>query len=158
MQIQEITRTKTELGLYMPSKDGKAPYFIEPLDLMPDGSFLTRFGDKTVSQMRVHYGPDMKIGTLDEYVELEEAHYRTDPVEITEEQYMNALNILPPVGFAKVDGVESFKFLEATCGRITTIFAQVGKRFFKFDDVCNMPASKIAERINALVSKEGVRA
>lgn len=130
MQIQKITRTKTELGLYMPSKDGKAPYFIEPLDLMPDDSFLT----------------------------LEEAHYRTDPVEITEEQYMNALNILPPVGFAKVDGVESFKFLEATCGRITTIFAQVGKRFFKFDDVYNMPASKIAERINALVSKEGVRA
>lgn len=66
----------------------------------------------------------------DEFFALEEAAYLArPPVEITDERYDDLLNVMPPVHWRTVDGVERFLLCEAQTGRIHLACAQRNGRF-----------------------------
>jgi hypothetical protein len=84
------------------------------------------------------------------------AKYLKDITEITEARYWDALEVLPPVGFAVRDGVESFRLSERLAGSITDIYARLGERYFTLTDDIRMPASAISTRVKAYVAAHPV--
>lgn len=77
------------------------------------------------------------------------ARYRKDVEEVSEERFMEALNVLPPVGWTTRCGVESFRISERLWGNLTDIYARLGDRYFKLVDDIRLPAATIAERLAA---------
>lgn len=82
--------------------------------------------------------------------------YSKDVSEVSEERFMEALNVLPPVGWTTRNGVESFRISERLWGNITDIYARLGERYFKLSDDIRLPAGVIAERIAAFVAAHPV--
>ena len=62
--------------------------------------------------------------------EAEEKAYIKPWTEITEDQWTDALEVLPPQKWRTVDGVELFRMSEYTTGNITAHYARAGGRYF----------------------------
>lgn len=77
------------------------------------------------------------------------AQYRKDVSEVTEERFMDALNVLPPVGWTTHNGVESFRISERLWGNITDIYARLGDRYFVLSDDIRLSPAIVAERVTA---------
>lgn len=84
--------------------------------------------------------------------------YRKDVSEITEARFMDALNVLPPVGWTTRCGVESFRISERIWGNLTDIYARLGDRYFLLTDDIRLSPAVIADRIAAYVSAHPVPA
>lgn len=80
------------------------------------------------------YGSDLVVLDLDEAHRRYENSFKSDPVEITEEQWHDMLGCLPPVAWKRDGSGESFKMSERTAGSITGIYVRIGERYFQFDD------------------------
>lgn len=50
--------------------------------------------------------------------------------EITESEFNEALNVLPPEKWTRCETWEAFRISEYTCGRITQHYLRVGSRYF----------------------------
>ena len=74
---------------------------------------------------------------------------KQDITEVTEARFMDALNVLPPVGWTTRQGVESFRIPERLWGSLTDIYARLGDRYFKLVDDIRLPAATIAEQVTA---------
>lgn len=99
-----------------------------------------------INQIRIRY-PNAELADFEKVYKKVEASYRTKPIEITEAQFRYALEVLPPVGWRTIRGVESFKMSERYYGQITSIYARVGRRYFTFRDTITLSAEKIADFI-----------
>lgn len=75
--------------------------------------------------------------------------YKQGVTEVDEARFMDALNVLPPVGWTTNAGVESFRISERLWGNLTDIYARLGDRYFKLVDDIRLPPATIAERIAA---------
>lgn len=53
-----------------------------------------------------------------------------DIKEITKEEYENALNILPPLKWCEIDGVEMFCMSEMYTSTFTTQYAKIGNKYY----------------------------
>lgn len=78
--------------------------------------------------------------------------YRKDVSEIGEERFMDALNVLPPVGWTTRQGVESFRISERIWGSITDIYARLDDRYFVLSDDIRLSPAIVAERVAAYAS------
>lgn len=118
--------------------------------LVLDGAGVLRgvYSQQTVEALQQTY-PGAKVTDVKLFTDEQEKAYRTSPVEITQEDYYDALDVLPPVGFSSSGGFETFKMMEAISGRMTTIYARKGSRCWCFVDRDDMPHSTIVERILA---------
>ena len=79
--------------------------------------------------------------------------------EITEEKFMEMLEVLPPQCWKRGKGWEAFRMMEYTCGSITGHYVRVGQRFFFANreagaGVYDTLRAEIAEKI----AKEGAAA
>lgn len=76
-----------------------------------------------------------EIMTLDAACDLiekaQEARYHAPWEEITEEEYRDALECLPPMRWNKVSGIEFFQMSERYEGEWTATYANIGERYFK---------------------------
>ncbi|QIQ22142.1 hypothetical protein [Zophobihabitans entericus] len=83
--------------------------------------------------------PNLIVDTEENVMNAIRAAARTSPKEISEEDYWNALECLPPVGFCGDRQSSSFKFLEGYTLDITYIYVKVlhenKYRYFEFLDV-----------------------
>lgn len=84
------------------------------------------------------------------------ARYKREVSEITEAQFTDALNVLPPVGWTTRNGVESFRISERLWGSLTDIYARLGDRYFKLTDDIRLPAATIAERVAAFAASHPI--
>ncbi len=104
------------------------------------------------NEMRARY-PDAILTTLDDampLIEQAEAEcYITAPVEISEAQYYEAFEQLPPIMWKHVGNVEIWRMMEATCGNIRAIYACMGDRYFCLSDRDTVSAAEIAARVRA---------
>lgn len=118
--------------------------------LVTDTSGVLRgvYSRQTVEALQQTY-PGARVTDIQTFSDEEEKAYRTLPVEITEEDYYDALEALPPVGLHYGEGFETFKMMEAISGRMTTIYARQGSRCWCFVDRDDTPHSVIVERILA---------
>lgn len=119
---------------YSPSK-------LTVIDLiMPNG--LTQYAAETEEQIRLRY-PDARRMTFDDAILSKENALIDAPMEITEDQFIEALEVLPPNQWRTVGNEESFKMSEHLSGGITRIYARIGERFFSFNDRFTLPHKQI---------------
>jgi hypothetical protein len=116
-----------------------------------DGKFVGAYTGKTQEELVKGY-PGLKLGTKQEYDEQLIDAVRTDPVEITREQYVDALEVLPPMDWQATKGDGSFKMSEFYTSNVTWIYANRGSRYFKFRDVATLTHQQIMDRVSASVN------
>jgi hypothetical protein len=75
--------------------------------------------------------------------------------EITEKDWWENLEVLPPEKWRTVRGVEIFRMSEYTSGNITGHFARIGKRYFSANRDTRTEYNDIAAEIAALVKERG---
>lgn len=75
---------------------------------------------------------------MDLYQQKERERFLTGPQEITEDDYHEMLNVLPPENWTHSEGFEHFRMCEYTSGSITNQYAhRNGKYITKPIDVCD---------------------
>lgn len=114
--------------------------------VLREGLYVSAINGETLAQIRLRY-PEAEVGEWDDVYRAAENSCKTEPQEITREQFIYALEVLPPVGWRTAKGVESFKMSERFYGNVTAIYARVEKRYFTFNDLITLPADAIADRV-----------
>jgi hypothetical protein len=68
------------------------------------------------------------------------------PVEITAERFDEALNFQPPKNHRGDHGCQSFMMFEFSLDDSTSIFCEIGGRYFEFSDSCDLSHREIVAR------------
>lgn len=124
-----------------------SPASLTVIDLiMPNG--LTQYGRQTEEQIRVRYPDALRLG-FDDAILAKENALIDAPVEISEERFVEALEVLPPNQWRTIGDEESFKMCEHLSGAVTRIYARLGKRFFSFNDRFNLPHEQVIAKCKA---------
>lgn len=100
-----------------------------------------------LARLRPEYGQHLIVLPFDEAWSRHETAAKTDPVEITPERYLDALNVLPPVSWRNDGPAESFKLSERLTGNITSIYVRLEDRYFSFNDDIRTPHTACVERV-----------
>jgi len=109
--------------------------------------WVSTFGDAGLDEMR-HYCAEIQLVSEAEAMAMENARYRKPWEEISEERYIDQLEVLPPVDWHW--GVcESFKSSEMYGGDVTSIIAKYRGRFFECRDLISLTPGDILEGIKA---------
>ncbi|HIE2223881.1 TPA: hypothetical protein ACXK2U_004281 [Serratia marcescens] len=82
------------------------------------------------------------------YWQRREQQARSDVEEITLAAFMDAIAVMYPKDWAGDAHSETFKLAEMYCGEVTTVYAKVGERYFRFRDVVTLPHCAILARID----------
>lgn len=125
------------------------------VDLIHPDDGLTLHYYEDAEALRGRYPAAKRMSCDDAWTAIDTAaqvRYRKDVSEVSEERFMDALNVLPPVGWTTRNGVESFRISERLWGNITDIFAQCGTRYFTLTDDIRLPAEVIAARVHAFIA------
>lgn len=115
------------------------------IDTLDERGYGT-FSGMILEQMERKY-PGVKICDLDTIAKRIEDSNLTKPIEITEEQFIEALECLPPEDWQQIGGEESFKCMERTSGRVTAIYARLGIKYYTFQGIYNMKHADIIKMI-----------
>src|SRR6266481_4520284 len=75
------------------------------------GVLVGDYSGETLEQIRLRH-PGATLGEWDDVYAETEASCKTEPAEITEDEFVKALNALPPVKSTKRSGTESFNISE----------------------------------------------
>lgn len=143
---------------YTPAKDGRVPVVIDVARLNSDNVYVGLYNGETLEQITKRY-PDASIGESGEIAATSESMMKTEPVEITEEQFHEMLEVLPPEDMQRDVHGSSFKVCEYISGRITSIYVAMGKRYFAFNDLASLPHLAIMEKVKkSLAASEEVSA
>jgi hypothetical protein len=74
---------------------------------------------------------DSRVMTWDQFEAIKAERLLSHPIEeITEEQYEDALNVLPPMRYGENKGIRSFFMSEFYSGNYTNQYAQIDGRYF----------------------------
>lgn len=77
------------------------------------------------------------------------AGFRTNPQEISEEDYLEAFSVLPPMKYHSLGGVDSFRMTEFYSGQMTYIYAHCQGRYWRFIDDAYMKTDAIVAKVRA---------
>ena len=95
------------------------------------------YSGETLEEIRKRH-PKVELVDYDKACELIkttiQAKYVHGPIEITKERFEEMLNVLPPVAWKHGYDGQSFKMMERTIDNITSIFCEVGGRYFELSD------------------------
>lgn len=111
----------------------------------------TQYGRKTLEEIRQQH-PDAQLMGANEYDRMHDIYWTTDPTEITEAEYMDALECLPPVKWTNTPEGETFKISERLSGSITGIFCRIGARYFCFNADIRTPHAAALDKCRAAFS------
>lgn len=120
------------------------PVTASPIDIaiVRDGVSMGGYSGKTEEALKQEY-PSLTIMDNESALKAQENHCITNPVEITEEQYDDALDALPPVNWRS----GTFMFREFMVGTVTTIYAKLNGRYYKFHDRVSLSVDEINMKI-----------
>ena len=72
-----------------------------------------------------------KVTTFKEFEKLQREYYINKPlIEISEEEYNDALNVLPPLKWCTINGIEEFLMSEFYTGVYTTQYARYNNKYY----------------------------
>ncbi len=126
---------------------------IDVAELADGGQYVGKFSGKTLAQYQVE-NPAIVVEDWAVVVAQEETRLTTEPEEITRERFIDMLEVLPPEGWRITGQTESFKMMEYYSGRITSIYARLGNRYFTFRDLGSKTHAEIMDKVAAFVSAE----
>ena len=95
------------------------------------------------------YPPGTEVLELGVLAARVEALCCTEPVEIDADRFNYLLEVLPPLGWVRRVGAESFKLSEFTNGRVTCVAVRVGSRYFSFEGVASTPHDECVAKVCA---------
>lgn len=102
-----------------------------------DNNGLSHYGKKTLEQLREEY-PTVILIDFDEAIEqINQAiatKFVTEPTEITEDDFEEALEVLPPLKYHTENKVTTFMIEEMTISHYTSIYCSIEGRYFSFTD------------------------
>lgn len=108
---------------------------------------LTQIFGQTLEEVRQRY-PDAQTMSADEAVEaIENSLIDADAVEITGEQFVKALEVLPPKRWRRHTDSESFMMMEHFYGSVTSVYARVGNQYYTFHDRCSLSHDDIVRKV-----------
>lgn len=99
-------------------------YAIDYVAENADGQLVSVMDGKTQAELSQEHGREVLIADLDAYALIQENLYKTEPRKITEDEFIQALEVLPPLQWCRHQGVESFRWTEFYSGNITSIFVR----------------------------------
>lgn len=108
-------------------------FYTEELELVK--SHLQTYGGDywagRVEEIQKKLDNGFKVMTFDEFQEAQKKKLITGELkEVTEDQYNEMLNILPPLYWVTINGVEMFCMCEMYTGSFTTQYARVGDKYY----------------------------
>jgi hypothetical protein len=139
---------------YTPACGHLVPRIIDTV-VLADGQERGQFSGKTLAELTDKY-PTVCVGDLDDVTRIKENMMRTEPESCTEEQFWEALECLPPEGWVRAGGGESFKMVERLSGRMTTIYARSGSTYWSFVDADDLTHAAIMAKVTAAIRGEVV--
>ncbi|EOC0003169.1 DUF1419 domain-containing protein [Cronobacter sakazakii] len=121
-----------------------------------NGIWVAMKSGYNVEQMKT-FLPDVELVTADEALEMQNARYRAGWKEVSEERYIDQLEVLPPMDWCRSVTGESFKSSEMYAFDVTSIFARVKGRFFECKDLCTMTHDEVMASVeNAFFARNSV--
>lgn len=78
--------------------------------------------------------PDLAKGTEAEAQQAIEEQFRKGPLEISGDDFHEALGMMPPVHHAWIGNTESFQCLESSYGNVAAMWVRIGERHFRLAD------------------------
>lgn len=110
-------------------------------------------GSKTLEQLNAH-GDTWELVTEEEAkARFHQANFQ--PVsEITEDRFIDMLEVLPPLDWTGGEHCQSFKLSEMYSGNITDIFARYGDRYFQLRNLVTLTHKQIIDEIKAFIDAE----
>lgn len=99
-----------------------------------------------IQRLAPQYGTALTALPAAEAQDRYERQFITPIVEITEQDYDDALNVLPPYAWTHARGGASFKIPERIAGRITAIYVALQGRHFRFHDDIRTPHEECLKR------------
>jgi hypothetical protein len=146
-QLPEVSSGLKTPVFYWTAEGATVPSIIDMAKEV-DGVMRGTFSGQTLDEISVRcHGA--QLGELDEVIAQKEASLISQPTSITEEDYWDALEQLPPNDWHTTGHYESFKMSEHLSGRITSIYCKTGDQYFTFNDVCTLSHQEIVTKINS---------
>lgn len=91
--------------------------------------------------------PDLQFLEWEEFSERVERNTVTEPQEITKEQFLEALNCLPPRNWYLTASFECFHMSEFLVSHYTATYARSKGRFFMWTDTVHATPPQIKEKL-----------
>lgn len=136
---------------YTPAANGCYPTIIdEAIEI--NGTPTGRYSGETLEQIGKRY-PGAQVGDAMDIAAQREAMMISEPEQITEEQFMDALEVLPPEGWIRHQHTESFKMCEYYSGRVTSIYARFADTYWTFKDIGSKTHVEIMDKVSKVAVK-----
>jgi hypothetical protein len=124
--------------------------FVQPstltiIDMVHPVTGLSQIYQHSLAEIQARY-PGALIGDFEEWWRRKEESFIAAPKVITEERYMEMLEVLPPMRWIQRDGSSTFMLSEMTCGRITMIFCYTAGQFFELSDRVTLKHEEIVTK------------
>lgn len=105
--------------------------------------------EQAIARYADEFGDGLKVVGMLEAFRLQEDAARTEPEEISEAEFDDKLNILPPRGWVpgRGGGPSSFKICEPYMGSVHSIYAKLNGRYFTFRDDVRMAHDDILAKV-----------
>lgn len=110
---------------------------------------VSSYSNKTLKEIQVDEPKAVQIPLKDAALQVRAAcreAYCTGPSRITEEEYQEALDVLPPVNWIMQGSVETFKISERLIGSLTAILVRIGDDYFTLTDDIYLTHTEIFAR------------
>ena len=91
--------------------------------------------------------PDLQFLEWPEFSEKVDRNTVTEPQEITQEQFLEALNCLPPLNWYLTASFECFHMSEFLVSHYTATYARSNGRFFMWTDTVHVTPQQIKEKL-----------
>lgn len=114
---------------YTPSNENSGPIII---DFVKENG-RSEVMDHDLETLRIRY-PGTEIGDYEKIAAMSRAAFILGPEKITERQFFEMLEVLPPVSWVNHGDTESFKMAERTYADITGIYCRIGEKYFYMSD------------------------
>ncbi len=111
------------------------------------------YSGKTLEEFVFEYG-DVSIVDDEVAVQHDRNRHITEPVEITEERFMEMLEVLPPAKWRRSKSAESFHISERITHDIVDWFVRIEDRFYNFADTNKLSAEDVIRKASVLHFKE----
>lgn len=124
------------------------------VDVIQPDTGLSYFSSEDLHQVAMRH-PGVEVWLIQAVQDFREQVGRTEPEEITREQWTEALEVLPPNYWEHRGPFESFQCSEHFSGRLTATYLRRGSRCWTFRDVAGIGIDAIIERVRQHIAVHG---
>lgn len=112
------------------------------------GVAVGQISGETIYEIRNRW-PDAKVGDLEDVVDTLINQYVSPAIEITQEEFLEALEVLPPKNWVHKNAVEMFQSSEHLYGPVTGTYVRMHQTYYMFYDMAGISIQEAMDKIFA---------